>query len=444
VTDLGAWVRGLLGKSQPSSPRRPAPLFAAPLSTPSSALEQKVDDFIAAAEISISQDDLSSLLAEDNNAFAVALHGQLHVRGGNQFYSPFSIRSALLMTYAGARGETAAQMRKVLRASIRDDALFAACASMVRSLKGTLGSCEIVVANSLWSQVGASLEPQFVDLMAKYFGGSWNSVDFRRDAKGARASINHWVRERTRGKISDVIAPGSPNADTRLVVVNAVYFKGKWTTPFDKASTRDEAFYLENGGEVRVPLMHQTESVAYRQGAGFQAVTLPYRGTELSLLVLLPDRRDGLKDLEAGLSAAMIKECVQVRGTRRVEIFLPRFTLTWGTVELRDTLETLGMRLALKPQADFSGINGRTPPDAESLFVSAVLHKAFVDVNEEGTEAAAATAVAMVMRGLPSPPTPVPIFRADHPFLFGICDRNSGALLFLGRMLDPTRHGGSG
>jgi serpin B len=264
-------------------------------------------------------------------------------------------------------------------------------------------------------------------------------VDFRRGAEAARAEINRWVSDRTKGRISDVLAPGSPDGGTRLVLVNAVYFKGKWRVPFDKDRTRDETFFLENGGEVRVPLMHQSEHVGYRQGPGYQAITLPYQGTDLSLLVLLPDRRDGLGDLETKLSAAMINECLQVRGTSQVELFLPRFTITWGTVELGDALATLGMRLALTREADFSGVNGRAPPDEESLFLSSVFHKAFVDVNEEGTEAAAATAAEMIASGLYSRPPPVPIFRADHPFLFAICDGKTGAIIFLGRMLDPTR-----
>jgi len=185
-------------------------------------------------------------------------------------------------------------------------------------------------------------------------------------------------------------------------------------------------------------LMHQIEQVRYQQGPSYQAVTLAYQGTDLSLLVILPERRDGLEDLESALSAAMITGCLK-GDTRRVELSLPRFTVTWGTVELREALSTLGTRLAFTPQADFSGVNGRAPPDEESLFVSAVLHKAFVDVNEEGTEAAAATAATISVTGPPSRPPPVPIFRADHPFLFAICDRNTGAIVFLGRMVDPTR-----
>ncbi len=222
--------------------------------------------------------------------------------------------------------------------------------------------------------------------------------------------------------------------------MNAVYFKGKWVLQFRKAATRDEPFYVEGGGNVRAPLMHQQGEVRYLQAGGFQAVDLAYRGGDLCMLVLLPDRTDGLRALETQLSARLLRDCVASMLVREVELFLPRFRMTWGTVDLATELRTLGMPLAFtRAQADFSGINGHEPRDEESLFISAVYHKAFVEVDEEGTEAAAATGVAMRPSGAFPHPAAVPMFRADHPFLFAIRDRKSGTILFLGRVADPTR-----
>lgn len=381
--------------------------------------------------------------AGDNNDFASAMYGQLRQRPGNLFFSPFSIRTALGMMQVGARGETAAQMRKALRTSSSDETPQVACAEIIQRLNAAGGGkYEMAVANALWGQDGAPLQPAFLDLIAQQYGGGMNLVDFRHAAEAARVTINQWVEERTRQKFRDLIPSGGLDADTRLVVVNAVYFKGTWVLQFRKAATREEPFRLEGGGTVQVPLMHQHEEIQYVQAAGYQAVDLVYRGGDLSMLVLLPDRRGELRDLEETLSAQMLHDCVSRMGLREVKIFLPRFKITWGTVNTRDQLISLGMPLAFSPsQANFSGINGHQPPVENSLFISSVFHKAFVEVNEVGTEAAAATAMAMELGAAsrPSQPPPVPIFRADHPFLFAIRDRNSGAILFLGRIADPTR-----
>jgi serpin B len=383
--------------------------------------------------------------AEESNTFALAIYRLLRRSPENLFFSPFSVRSALGMAQGGARGETAAQMREALRFSSSDEALHAALAETIQRLNvARRGEYEMAVANSLWGQDGGTLQPEFLDLMVGKYGCGVNLVDFRSRSEAAHMAINHWVEDKTSQKIQDLIPSGTLDADTRLVLVNAVYFKGMWEMPFQRATTRDERFFLANGREVLVPLMHQDQEVRYLQGAGYQAVDLVYRGGDLSLLVLLPERKNGLEDLEKRLSVQMLKVCASQMATRRVRLFLPRFKVTWGTINLRDHLSTLGMRLAfVRYRADFSGINGRKPPDEESLFLSAVFHKAFVAVDEEGTEAAAATAVVTTMVGaaLFSKPQPDPIFRADHPFLYAIRDRKSGTILFLGRMADPSREG---
>jgi len=379
--------------------------------------------------------------AEDNNDFALAMYGQLRQQGGNLFFSPFSIRTALSMTQVGARGETAAQMEETLRISSSDEKQHVGFAEIIQRLNAAGGGeYEMSVANSLWCQDGAPLQPGFLDVIARHYGGGMNVVDFGRGAEAARA-INLWVEHKTRKKIPMLIPLDSLGAETRLVLVNAVYFKGMWVLQFRRTDTGDERFHLEGGGTVRAPLMYQHGEVRYLQAAGYQAVDLIYQGGELSMLVFLPDRRDGLGNLERTLSPQILHDCMERMNRREVKLFLPRFKITWGTVNLHDELTALGMTLPFnRSQADFSGINGHQPPNEEALFVSAVFHKAFVEVNEEGTEAAA-TAVHAVARPalrLFKPP-PIPIFLADHPFLFAIRDRKSGAILFLGRVADPTR-----
>ncbi len=419
MAGFGAWLRRLFGSKEEPDPGPSLPHTRTRPSGPES-------------------------FAEDNNDFALAMYGQIRQRPGNLFFSPFSIRTALGMTHAGAKGQTAPQMREALRISSSDETPHAAFAEIIGRLNAAGGGkYELAVANSLWGQDGAPLQPGFLDLIARHYGGGMNLVDFRRAAEAARVTMNQWVEDKTRQKIRDLIPSGSLDADTRLVLVNAVYFKGMWVLQFRKAATRDEPFYLERAGKVQAPLMHRGEVFRYLHSAGYQAVDLLYEGGDLSMLVLLPDRKDGLRKLEKKLSARMLHDCVAGMRAREVKLFLPRFKITWGTVNMSDQLIALGMPLAFtRFQADFSGINGLEPPDEESLFLSAVFHKAFVEVNEEGTEAAAATAVALrapTMSLRPSRPRPVPIFRADHPFLFAIRDRKSGAILLLGRMADPTR-----
>jgi serpin B len=374
------------------------------------------------------------------------MYQQLRQRPGNVFFSPFGIRTALAMTWAGARVETEAQMKEALRISSSNELLHANVAEIVQRLNAAgTGDCEMVAANSVWIQDGAPLQPAFIDLIARHYRSAMNLVDFRRGVEAARVIINRWVESETRQKIRELIPSGRLDADTLLVLVNAVYFKGIWALQFHQAATRDEPFHLPGGGKVKAPLMHQQEEVRYLHARSYQAVDLVYRSGNLSLLVLLPDRRDGLPDLERALTVRMLDDCVAQMTAHRVELFLPRFKITWGTVNMSDRLTAVGMPLALaRGRANFSGINGHEPPHVDSLFISAVFHKAFVEMNEVGTEAAAATAVDMrpaMSAFRPSSAPRVPVFRADRPFLFAIRDRATGAFLFLGRLTDPTRDG---
>lgn len=379
-------------------------------------------------------------VAGPNNEFALAMFGLLRRDPGNLFFSPFSVRTALCMAFAGARGQTAELMAEALRISPSGGADLRALGDLIRRLNAGGGKeYELTAANSLWGQTGARLESHFLNLATRVLAGGANYLDFRRHAEAGRKTINRWVEDRTRERIRDLIPSGGVGSDTRLVLVNAVYFKGKWVASFPEKDTRDDLFHLEGGGTVRAPLMHLVADVRYEEGAGYQAVDLAYRGGGLSMLVILPDREDGLRELEDSVSVRLIEDCLSRMRAREVRIFLPPFKLTWGTADLTSQLAALGMGPSFEPQADFSGINGLLPPHEDALFLSHVFHKAFVEVNEEGTEAAAATALEAT-RSMRLVPPPVPTFRADHPFLFAIRDRASGAILLLGRLADPTRY----
>lgn len=385
----------------------------------------------------------STTFTEAHNDFALALGGRILRAPGNLVFSPLSVRVALAMAYAGARGETAEQMSRALRFAPSEASQHADLAGIIRDLtRATGGGHQLLVTSSLWIQKGAPLLTPFLDTVAQYGDGGPNHVDFRGDAEAARRTINRWIDGATKQRIRELVAPGGVDADTRLVLVNAVHLKGAWELKFSREATRDEAFYLEGGRKVRTPLMYQQRTVRYVQARGYQAVELDYKGGDLAMLVLLPDDRNGLADLEKRLSEPMLQDCTAQMLSRAVDLFLPRFKLTWGAVELRDHLRELGMPLALtRGQADLSGIDGCAPPSEDSLFISGVVHEAFIDMNEEGTEAAAATAVLVPMCAAmaPSKPPPVPVFRADHPFLFAIRDRKSGVILFLGRLADPWK-----
>jgi serine protease inhibitor len=379
---------------------------------------------------------------EGSNDFALALYGRLRPEPGNLFFSPFSIRTVLAMSYAGARGGTAAEMRSALCVPPAGEEPHVALGTIIASVNAASGGgVEVSIANSLWGQDGAALQQEFLEIVARHYFGDVHVVDFRNHAEVARAAINQWVEEQTKRRILQLVPPRGINSDTRLVLANAVYFKGLWDQPFLEDATRVDPFHLATGGTVRASMMHQEAEMRYAQAAGYQAVDLDYGDSDLSMLVLLPDRQNGLRDLEERLSAAMLRDCLARMAPREVNLSLPRFKLTLGPMNMRHPLTALGMTLAFdRAHADFRGINGRVPPDQEALFIAAVFHKAIVEVNEEGTEAAAAS-VSTFTRYLGIPVSEVPVFRADHPFLFAIRDRTSGTILFLGRVADPTREG---
>jgi serine protease inhibitor len=375
-------------------------------------------------------------LVQGNTAFALDLYAQLRTQGGNLFLSPYSISSALAMTYAGARENTAAEMEKALHFDLGQAGTHPA----FRELQGRLadieqeGNIQLAVANSLWPQQDYPFLPEYLDAVKAAYDSVVAPQDFMGNTEGARRTINQWVEKKTRDKINNLIPPGNLDALTRLVLVNAIYFKGKWAAPFKPGQTAPANFFIAPESVVQVPLMSQTRRASYAEFDDCQAVKMLYAGGELSMLVVLPRDKGGLAALEAQLTPARLAEWRAGLGEREVRIFLPKFKLTWGAFKLNDPLKALGMAAAFDPAlADFSGMDGHPG----WLYVGLVLHKAFVEVNEEGTEAAAATAVVMQLRAMR--PAPPPDFRADHPFLFLIQEEETGTILFMGRVADPTK-----
>ena len=384
-------------------------------------------------------------VAEGCNRFAFDLYAQLRGAEGNLFLSPYSISTALTMTYGGARGETADQMAQVLHLPASGEAVHGVYGALQKDLNAAgegpgAPGFELVVANRLWGQKGFAFLPDFLALIERNYGAGLEQVDFARETEEARKTINAWVEKQTRDKIKELLKPGVLDAMTRLVLTNAIYFKGKWAEEFDKKATRDEDFFLTPETKVAAPLMHRTADFGYFAGDNLQVLELPYqvargdshgRGDRLSMVVLLPKAKDGLAALETSLSAEKVAEWLGQLHRREVRVALPRFKTT-AEFSLAEVLAAMGMKDAFDAgKADFSGMTGD-----RDLFISAVVHKAFVDTNEEGTEAAAATAVIAPLAAMPESP---PVFRADHPFLFLIRDTKTGAILFLGRILDPTK-----
>ncbi|MCX5655335.1 MAG: serpin family protein [Planctomycetota bacterium] len=371
------------------------------------------------------------------NQFAFDLYAQLAAEKGNLFYSPQSISTALAMTWAGARGETAAQMAKTLRLPAdrveKPGSIHAAYAKLLAGLSAAREKqgYELSAANALWGQKGYAWLPGFLGVVKTNYGAGLEEVDFVKNAEGARQTINAWVEKETREKIKDLIPQGVLDGLTRLVLTNAIYFKGDWDHAFKKDRTKDEDFFAEGGRKVKAPMMNQSEHFGYMDGGEFQALEMPYKGDALSMVILLPKKEDGLAALEKTLSAETVAGWLAKLARREVYVTVPKFKTT-AQFMLADTLKAIGMPLAFDPgKADFSGMDGK-----KDLFISAVIHKAFVDVSEEGTEAAAATAA--VAPSAPAPPSePPPVFRADHPFIFLIRDKRSGCILFLGRVVNP-------
>ncbi len=390
------------------------------------------------------------VLTDDLAAFAADLHARLSASEGNLFYSPFSISAAMAMTAAGAGGKTLDQMRDALRLTQPLSRLHDAFGKLTARLDTVGGkNVQLRIANSLWPQQGYPFKPDYIRLIKTAYGAQVHPADYQADTEAARQAINQWVAEATAGKIPKMVPPGTLDSLTRLALINAIHFKGDWKDPFPEADTHAAPFHLQDGKTVEATLMTQQADFAHAAFPDYQVLALPYAGEALSMIALLPRAPDGLPALETALFGApspppspgqasagagfrkALADWDREMTVKKARVYLPRFTIA-SEFRLDKALADMGMPDAFRPGvADFSGMDGRK----DWLSISAVLHKAFVAVDETGTEAAAATAVAIAARSLGPP---MPVFRADHPFLFLIRENATGAILFMGRVTDPS------
>jgi len=371
--------------------------------------------------------------AQDTNQFGFDLFQQLRQQQGNLFFSPYSIQSALAMTATGARGDTAQQMTKVLH--IPDDvARFAGMEQgLMSSLLNQPKGYDIRIANALWGQNKHPFIPEFISLVQRSFRAEGRTMDFTKEPDQSRLTINAWVETQTNDRIKDLLPSGSITPLTKLVLTNAIYFKGTWLTPFNKNFTKPLDFSLTADQNIKTDMMYRSGQMAYVENNDLQVVELPYEGGRLSMIVVLPKKKDGLGDVEAMLTAEKLNSWITGMKPVKVNLTYPKIKTTYSAT-LNDPLSLMGMVNAFKQdKADFSGMDG-----TRELSISAVIHKAFCEINEEGTEAAAATGVVMRAKSAAPINQPPPVeFKADHPYLYLIRDTQTGSLLFLGRVADP-------
>jgi serpin B len=391
-------------------------------------------DITARSDVPVIEDggDMASQVeatVDASNSFAFELYRKYSSDNGNILFSPYSISTALSMVYEGARGETANEMEAVFHFVEEPSERRPAVARINNVLNVSDRDYELNTANALWMQENYPILEDYVDTVVDYYGGEANSLDFFGAPEESRIVINEWVEERTNDRIRDLLPPNSINTEVVLVLTNAVYFKGDWLIEFDVESTRKEEFHISPAESVEADMMSLREGrFNYTETGDMQVLELPYTGKDVSMIILLP-KDDGLSDIEATLSCDELGVLIDGMKETSVDVYLPRFRFETKYFMRKDLIE-MGMPTAFTPSANFTGITEVIP-----LFIDKVIHQAFIEVNEEGTEAAAATGVVM-KRSSATPPSEV--FRADHPFIFIIQDRVTGVILFMGRVMTPS------
>ncbi len=377
--------------------------------------------------------------AQSSNAFACDLYHELAAEPGNLLFSPPSIHLAMAMAYAGADGETVTEMAAALYYAVPPREIASSLGQLVATLNQPRlthqkePAYQLSIANAMWVARDYPLKGGYADPLRETFGARLEEVNFAQ-SEAARQMINAWAAKETQDRIQDLIGPGAISALTRLILTNAVYFKSQWHSTFSEERTQPGPFHMTADEQVEAELMEQLDRFGYLETDQFQALEMPYVLRDLSMYVFLPREIGRLPELEQRISSEQLDAWLEQFSRTRVRVILPKFEFT-NSFKLSDALQTLGIRNAFTPRrADFSGMTS-----AEDLFISEVLHKTFIAVDEEGTEAAAATAVLIEATGMPpAEPMPPKVFRADHPFLFLIRHRESGAILFMGRVTNPV------
>lgn len=374
-------------------------------------------------------------LASGNQEFAFDLYQVLSTKEGNLFFSPYSISLALAMTYAGAMGDTEREMAETLHFTLSQERLHEALNALdllLESRSEGVGDEDVGfrlnIANAIWGQEGYEFLPEFLDILAQNYGAGLRLLDYVGDPEGSRSTINDWVSDQTEDKIKDLIPPGVIDAMTRLVLANAIYFKANWLHQFEERGTMDSQFTLLDGSIVQVPMMSQVETFRYTKGPGYQAIELPYVGEQMAMIIILPEGGE-FEAIERGLNADTFDQIVADLDFNSLTLTIPKFEYE-SEFGLSKTLIEMGMPTAFGEGADFSGMDG-----TRNLYIKDVIHKAFVAVDEEGTEAAAATAVIIAEMGIMVPEIEMSI---DSPFIYAIRDIETGSILFLGRVMDPS------
>ncbi len=401
---------------------------------PQNSIQTEKSSLVRNTNPGVSQSQIDEIVS-DNNNFAVDLYKELASGDQNVFFSPFSISMALAMTYGGARNETANEMKKVLHFTLNDTMVHVAFNSLDLKLRSQ-SSVKLAPVNQAWGRGDVKFQAGYLDLLAVNYGSEMRILDFARDPEGSRLTINGWVADNTNNKILELLPKGSIGDLTALVLTNAIYFLGDWHYQFNNDLTTDKSFFLENGTSVNVPMMSFRENgekikLNYTRTQYCTAVELPYKGDNISMVVVLPSDSN-LTKFEHELTKERIAEITSGFYASDLYVELPRFSFTSNTIRLKNALQKLGMEKAFTEGADFSGIAGPDYPMA----IGDVYHKAYIKVDEKGTEAAAATAVVVVVTTTNGPDKHS--FIADRPFFFMIRDRVSNSILFMGRITDPS------
>ena len=408
--------------------QKPAPVNLRPETATTTATSQLPAEF---KQYAAAKD--SSVTVDAANQFAFELYGQYKNTSENVFFSPYSISSALEMTYEGARGKTASEMQSVFHFNPDPNIRIPSFAKLYSQINPQNASYQLSTANALWAQKDYPFDPNYTKIIETYYGGKTMNLDFVSDVEGSRKTINNWVSSKTNNKIPELFAQGTLDQFTRLVLTNAVYFKGKWSDPFDKLNTQQKNFTTGGGVKTSASMMRKQRNFEYAENTNYQAISLPYENNDLSMVIILP-KTGKMSETENNLSLAEFSKINKSLSSKLVDVSLPKLKFD-TSYNMNDTLSAMGMPTAFKSNsADFSGMDG-----TRSLYIGIVIHKAYVDVNEEGTEAAAATGVGMAgTTGMSVEPEPK-VFNADHPFIFAIVHNTTGSILFLGKVNDPTK-----